>query len=847
VSFLVLADDPACRSESAVGGKAASLASLRAAGFDVPEFCVVGCEAFTALRRQGAAALRPEVEAWVARQPPDTRFAVRSSARGEDSAENSFAGLYTTVLGVQGIDHVLEAIERCWASYDDQQAVAYRTRRDAEAGAMGVVIQRLVPAEWAGVAFGANPVNGALSEMLVNATQGLGEALVSGEINPEEITVSASSGAVTSRRAGSTSDALPDPVLDAVWRATLEANRHHRFPQDVEWAWAGGRLYVLQSRPITTLADVHYSRYLEPWAEDPKATPDDPRRIWTRAYADEIWAPPVSPLFYNIHNLTPSFVSYWKWHGDPGPLPPDVFKYHKAAAYLDVEVLKRQYDYHPAFSRIAGIVNFFPSRMQAAVRKGRWLWRGRLLRTWRFECQQRALRSLAHNHRTLASLWPGFIEQTNAWFELDLDAMTPEQLAAHRAELNRVVGVVSPACGFAVAYHAHDLTFILTGLLERWFRNGDGLYALVTSGLDGSVTVAESQAVWDLAQRLRGVDGLAEVARQGDFEATAAAARQSAAGRSFLEAFERFWFDHRHRGASYKDLVHPRWGDDKGQLLAVVAGFLSSDGTSPQQKNAEMAEVRRRTQAELLAKCTGLRRWRRPLLRWLFRYNEIYMSERDNHRYYFDRVWYQLRRIYLAHGRRLCRAGVLDAAADVFFLGAAEVEQALRGELARDEAQARIAVRRRVWNETLHTQPPKFLSGYAVYEDAPPSAAANAWQGIGASPGRVTGRARIVYDVRELPSVRDGEILVTRQTDPAWSTVFPRIAGLVLETGGVLAHGASLCREFSLPCVTALERATSILQDGDTVTVDGTNGTVVVETPAARPIEPSSARQEIRA
>jgi len=829
VTYLVHADDPSCRSGEAVGGKAASLASLRAAGFEVPEFCVVGCAAFIALRDQGTETLRPEIAAWLDRQPRDARYAVRSSARGEDSAENSFAGLYKTVLGVQGLDAVLDAVERCWVSYDGDQAVTYRTRRQAQAGAMGVVIQRLVPAEWAGVAFGANPVSGALSEMLVNAAPGLGEALVSGEINPEEITLSSRDGAVVSRRAGAAPAALPSAVLASVWRETARANRHYRFPQDIEWAWANGRLYLLQSRPITTLADVYYSRYLEPWAEDPRAAPDDPARVWTRAYADEIWAPPVSPLFYNIHNLTPSFASYWKWHGDPGPLPPDVFKYHKAAAYLDVEVLRRQYDYHPAFSRIAGIVNFFPSRMHEAVRTGRWLWRGRALRTYRFECQQRRLRSLAHNHRTLAALWPGFVAQTNGWFELNLDAMSPEQMAAHRAELNKVVGVVSPACGFAVAYHAHDLTFILTGLLDRWFGEGDRLYAEVTSGLEGSVTVAESQAVWDLAQALRRDPALVLVARSGDWNATSAAARRTEAGRRFLAEFERFWFDHRHRGASYKDLVHPRWGDDPGQLLAVVAGFTSLDGPSPRQQNAAMAEVRRRTQADLLARCNGMRRWRRPLLRWLFRYNEIYMSERDNHRYYFDRVWYQLRRIYLSHGRRLCRAGVLAAPDDVFFLGVAEVDQALRGELDGDEARARVQVRRRVWNETLRTQPPKFLAGYAIYEDLAPRSGEAAWAGIGASPGLVTGRVRVVYDVRELPAVRDGEILVTRQTDPAWSTIFPRISGLILETGGVLAHGASLCREFNLPCVTALERATSILRDGDTVTVDGTRGRVLVD------------------
>jgi pyruvate,water dikinase len=216
------------------------------------------------------------------------------------------------------------------------------------------------------------------------------------------------------------------------------------------------------------------------------------------------------------------------------------------------------------------------------------------------------------------------------------------------------------------------------------------------------------------------------------------------------------------------------------------------------------------------------------------------MSERDNHRFYFDRVWFQLRRIYRSHGRRLAAAGVLASGDDVFYLGVAEVEQALQGNLPGDEARARFAVRSRVWHETLRRQAPKFLVGYSPYADDARLAEGNARIGIGASPGVVTGRARVIYDVRELPQVQQGEVLVTRQTDPAWSTVFSRISGLVLETGGVLAHGASLCREFNLPCVTALENATELISDGDLLTVDGNRGRVVV---GGHPPTVSSRRQ----
>jgi pyruvate,water dikinase len=220
------------------------------------------------------------------------------------------------------------------------------------------------------------------------------------------------------------------------------------------------------------------------------------------------------------------------------------------------------------------------------------------------------------------------------------------------------------------------------------------------------------------------------------------------------------------------------------------------------------------------------------------------MSERDNHRFYFDRVWYQLRRIYRSYGRRLAQVGILASGDDVFFLGAAETESALKGEYGPAELQARVEVRRRVWTETLHRQPPKFLVGYTQHADTAVAAADEARVGIGASPGVVSGRARIVYEVRDLPKVRDGEILITRQTDPAWSTVFPRLAGLVLETGGVLAHGASLCREFNLPCVTALERATELYQDGEMITVDGTQGRVT--SAAGAPRQPSPQINELQ-
>ena len=175
-------------------------------------------------------------------------------------------------------------------------------------------------------------------------------------------------------------------------------------------------------------------------------------------------------------------------------------------------------------------------------------------------------------------------------------------------------------------------------------------------------------------------------------------------------------------------------------------------------------------------------------------------------------------------------AGVLRARDEVFFLGTEEIEQGLTGRLNGSEAEHRIETRRRVWEATLRRQGPKFLKGWARYDDRLKDAVSDSTvpelQGIAASPGTAKGVARVIYDVRDLPAVKDGEILVTRQTDPSWTTVFGRISGLVLETGGVLSHGTSLCREYGLPCVTAVEQATVKIPNGSVIELSGSEGLI---------------------
>lgn len=838
MAWILKRSDPLCLEEAMSGGKGASLARLLKLGANVPSFVVISTEAYRDMAESELSepflnGLRDALTTLNV----NAGLAVRSSAIGEDAADSSFAGLYHTSLKVKGFDAVVEALKTCWASYRNLAAQKYRGERgvDRRDGAMAVVIQEMIVSDWAGVSFTANPVNLALSEGLINSVPGLGEALVSGEVNPEEITVRASDGKIMARKAGDKPSGLPDQAVAEIWRVSKDIAGKLQFPQDLEWGWRNGELFILQSRPITTIADVFYSRMIEPWKDSPEADPDNPDRLWSRMLADETWVSPISPLFYNIHNSTPGRVGFIRSHGDTSYLPPDLFKYHRATAYADIQMIRRMYEFQPRLARIRGILNFLPKSMEAEFRDSPFRWRGRLRRMLSYEFEGRQTRSFFKNYRHVNQQWPDYVAKSDRWLDTDLDTLSLEELCQHQANVRDEMMKVGAPCAIAVLSHAQDLHLLLTGLLDRWFAHlgsdGENLYARISSGLDNSETVKEGDALWSIAQNIKALgDSAVALARSSDWPAFKSNVASITGSKEVVATFETFWRNHRHLGSTYKDVIWPRWGDDIDQCFAVVNGYIDSAGLRPSEFNARSARNRRKAQKELLAALRGpFAPVRRGILRWLFRYNEYYMSVRDNHRHYVDRNWYEVRRIYRSYGRRLVERGVLKSRDDVFFLGVAEVEAGLIGEFDGVEAGRRIEVRRKVWEATLRAQGPKFLKGWAPYSDRPVEANENAklrLNGIAASPGTAIGTARIVYDVRELAAVKDGEILVTRQTDPSWTMVFGRINGLVLETGGVLSHGTSLCREYGLPCVTAVEQATVKIPDGSKIELVGSEGTI---------------------
>jgi pyruvate,water dikinase len=817
--------NPGARDRTYVGGKAYSLFKLLDLGAPVPPFFVLTTSAYRSSKDgKLGAELRSEVGSALMRLG-NGAVAVRSSATAEDSADHSFAGVFESVLDVKGLDQVCEAIEYCWKSHAGARARSYLEDRGVgTAGSMAVIVQKMIAAEWAGVAFTADPVTRSLGTMVIDAVPGIGEALVSGLVTPEQIKVSRE-GAVIERHRPHDVEALPDAVLEGVLEQSRNVAEKLDFPQDIEWAFRDGQTYLLQARPVTTIRGVFHNRSLESVSAD---FIEDPARRWTRAYADEVWTPPVSPLFYDVQNLSAHLLTRLKNDGETANLPPTVFKYYEAAPYADAALLARVYSNLPPVARRPSLLAQLPKEERAKVERTGLRIRPLLHRLWNFEVRNRKKRSLFHTHRFLEQAWPSFLERSDELAKVDVSSLATEELDRHLSQIWDLALLVGVECEVAVLYHAHDLKLILSGILDRWVGEGDEAYGAISSGLLDSHTVRESEELWQLATDIRKLPKqLIAKLQSASFREVAETTEPQLAPIS--STLQRFLARHRHRGANYKDLIHPRWGDDPDLLWKQVLALVADPGQRPRDRNQLAAARRRDAQAMVLAALSGPRAlYRRPLLRRMFAYNEIYAGLRDNHRFYYDNVWWLLRRFYREKGRRLVEQKSLGEAEDVFFLSRSEIEALADSSLTPALAAERIQIRRTEWENTLRISPPKFLQGAYAPVSEETGEAVDALKGIPASPGEAKGRARVLYDVSELGKVLAGEILVTRQTDPSWTPAFSRLSGLVLETGGALAHGASLCREFGLPCVTAIERGTALIRDGDLLLVSGGEGLVAI-------------------
>jgi phosphohistidine swiveling domain-containing protein len=871
------------------GGKGANLVRLTLAGFDVPPGFIISTEAYRAFVKtnnlqaviqsalenlsadeagaldQASAKIRAAFS--TGRMTAETEsairaaygnmngapVAVRSSATAEDLPDLSFAGQQDTFLNIIGEGDLLKAVVACWSSLWTARAIGYRMRNriSHEDAALAVVVQVMVQSEVSGVLFTANPLTGRLSESVVDATFGLGEALVSGQVEPDHFVVNTVNGEVVSTTLGAkkistrgrASGGVEAVTEDAGARQTLSDDEVRRLvilgsriqkeygaPQDIEWALAGGRLFTLQSRAITSLF---------PLPENDAFT------IWFSFGAVQGILTPITPLgsdtFRCVFTGGARILGVRTTYDQQKVLVPAGER-----QWIKVSDLLR----HPLGKRLfGGMVGILEPSIGQIIYKlmdepqlGAGSGRFKLSTVWRL--MRFALPTLIRMARTVHDP-----EKARADFDkvIDrelqknhlvvsgdnfdhlaqrLDFIMSRTLGAFPMLLPRFIPLLGPSMG-------------MLNLLSHLSKGDGDVHGLsplaldVTRGLPNNVTTQMDLALWETAKQIRvDADSFREFSST-DAPSLAARYLKGTLPEAAQQAVSAFLNRYGARGVGEIDIGLPRWRDDPTSIMQTLQSYLQI--TDPESAPDVQFERGQKTAEEAIEKIAAAARQQRGgfvkerLVRFAARRVRILLGVREAPKFYAVRMIGVARQEMLESGRELVEAGVFDHEEDIFFLSIHELEALSRRE-SRDW-KAIVANHRAAYErEQRRRQVPRVLvsDGRTFYEGL--GAETDTMDIITGSPvsaGVVEGIVHVVFDPHESQLV-PGEILVCPGTDPAWTPLFMAAGGLVMEVGGMMTHGSVVAREYGIPAVVGVHQATTRLKTGQKIRVDGTSGKIQI-------------------
>ncbi|GAA1307320.1 putative phosphoenolpyruvate synthase [Planotetraspora silvatica] len=750
-------------------------------------------------------------------------YAVRSSATAEDLPMASFAGQQDTYLNVVGPAAILQHVSRCWASLFTERAVTYRLRNgiDHRTVHMAVVVQQMVFPDAAGILFTADPVTGNRKVATVDAGFGLGEALVSGQVNPDvfkvrdgEIVakaVAAKQRAVHALPAGGTREVAIDPrrqeqpaLTDAQVVRLVQFGRrieaHFGRPQDIEWCLADDDFQIVQSRPITTLFPIPAAR-------------DRENHIYLSVGHQQMMTDPMKPLGLSMWQLT----AMAPMHEAGGRLfvdaTPRLASPAGRAGFLEMvgrsdpltrdalETVLDRHDFVPALPE-AGPGGPPVGGASAPIETDP------AIVTELIERSQVSIAALRRDIRTKTG---------PALFDFLLEAFQE-----HKRALGDPLSMQAIMAGM-------EATWWLNDRLQEWLGEKNAADTLTLSA-PGNVTSEMGLALLDVADVIRPHPEVVAFLQGVEDDGFLDELPKFAGGTEARDAIEAYLDRYGMRCVGEIDITRPRWRERPTTLVPVILDNVRNfepgaakrrfeQGRQEAQKKAQEVLERLRVLPDGEQKADETKR--------MIDRVRTFIGYREYPKYSIVSRYFVYKQALLEEAERLVQANVLLEKEDVFYLTFQEFHDVARSNQVDDQL---IQQRKDAFRSYHALTPPRVLTsdgeviaGAYRRDDVP----AGALIGLPVSAGTIEGRARVILDMAQA-DLEPGDILVTAHTDPSWTPLFVAIAGLVTEVGGLMTHGAVIAREYGLPAVVSVVDATRLIPDGQRIRVHGSDGYVEI-------------------
>ena len=743
----------------------------------------------------------------LARLGEQAAYAVRSSATAEDSSTASFAGQHDSYLNVVGPAAILQHVSRCWAALFTERAVTYRLQNgfDQRKVQMAVVVQQMVFPQAAGILFTADPVTSNRKVASVEATFGPAEALVSGLVNADVYTVRDGE-LVTKAVATEQRPALTDPQVVRLVQLGRRIEAHFGRPQDIEWCLVDDGFRIVQSRPITTLFPI-------------PAADDHENHVYVSVGHQQMMTDPMKPLGLSLFQLT--------------ALP----RMFEAGGRLFVDVAPRLAS--PATRQgLLEVLGKSDPLIGDALETI--LDRGDFIRS--LPDTDPPVPPASGGAPAGAPLAP---LETDPATVAELIGRSEASIAALKRDIRTKRG--SALLDFILAdiqelkrllFDPHSHQVIMAGMEATWWLNeqlqawlGEKNAAdTLTQSVPDNVTSEMGLALLDVADVIRPYPDVVAFLENVEDESFLDELTKLAGGREARDAIRAYLEQYGMRCVGEIDISRPRWSERPTTLVPIILGNIKSFGPGAAKRRLEQGrrEASQKEQ-ELLERLRVLpdgERKAEDAKRMIDRVR-IFIGYREYPKYGIVSRYFVYKQALMEEARRLVQAHVLAEKEDIFYLTLQELHDVVRAHQVDDQL---IHRRKDAFRSYQALTPPRVLTsdgevlaGAYRRDDVP----AGALVGLPVSAGTIEGRARVILDIAQA-DLEAGDILVTAYTDPSWTPLFVAINGLVTEVGGLMTHGAVIAREYGLPAVVGVERATELIRDRQRIRVHGTDGYVEI-------------------